>query len=284
MCKLSNLSPFGNLSHRVFFSVDLFFRCRRPINITGGVAGNPWFHSIELYCVKAEKGQSCDFKEPTRLFCTLSLYCSWHVRSQILRGQKPHGSLSARPKHCDVENCENCNWKKGKFENKGQTYCVAGAPNDVSFENNTHITGISIHSFPKDVTVSLWPHWTRFIRRHRGDFILRCRPNMLCNGLEDSCYEHIPQVKSGKDNQWIQLKIILIKGPVPTPYTIAQHSFRLTFRKRRMVSSLLLFIPRAWDLLILLVFNITTFALFLSYENPINGSFHRILTTQIHSL
>ena len=44
---------------------------------------------------------------------------------------------------------------------------------------------------------------------------------MLCNGLEDGYYEHIPQVKSGKDNQWIQLKIILIKGPAPTPYTIA---------------------------------------------------------------
>ena len=92
-------------------------------------------------------------------------------------------------------------WKKGKFEKIGQTYCVDGAPNDVSFENNVHIPGISIHSFPKDVTVTLWPNWMRFIRRHRGDFILRCRPNMLCNGLEDGCYEHIPQVKSGKDNQ-----------------------------------------------------------------------------------
>ena len=110
--------------------------------------------------------------------------------------------------------------EKGKIR-KGQTYCVAGAPNDVSFENNTYIPGISIHSFPKDLTVSLWPNWTRFTRRHRGDFTLHCRLNMLCNGLEDGYYEHIPQVKSGKDNQWIQLKIILIKGPVPTPYTVA---------------------------------------------------------------
>ena len=42
MCKLSNLSP--RLSHSVFFSVDPFFRCRRPRNITGAVAGNPRFH------------------------------------------------------------------------------------------------------------------------------------------------------------------------------------------------------------------------------------------------
>ena len=60
--------------------------------------------------------------------------------------------------------------------------------------------------------------------------------------------------KSRKDNQWVQLKRMLIKGPVPTPYTIVQHSFRLTFRKRRMVSSLLLFISRAWDVLVLLIF------------------------------
>ena len=41
---ISNLSPFGNLSHDVFFSVDLFFRGRRPVNITGAVTGNPRFH------------------------------------------------------------------------------------------------------------------------------------------------------------------------------------------------------------------------------------------------
>ena len=47
MRKLSNLSPFGNLSHGVFSSVDLFFRGRGPINITGAVFGNPRFHSIK---------------------------------------------------------------------------------------------------------------------------------------------------------------------------------------------------------------------------------------------
>ena len=38
---------------------------------------------------------------------------------------------------------------------KGRTYCVARAPNDVSYKNNTHIPGIFIHYFPKDVAV--WP-------------------------------------------------------------------------------------------------------------------------------
>ena len=51
MRKLSNLSrhvsPFGNLSHGVFFSVDLFSGRRRPMNITGAVAGSPLFHFIK---------------------------------------------------------------------------------------------------------------------------------------------------------------------------------------------------------------------------------------------
>ena len=47
MCTLLNLSPLGNLSHRVFFLVDLFFRCRSPMNITGAVARNPSFHHIK---------------------------------------------------------------------------------------------------------------------------------------------------------------------------------------------------------------------------------------------
>ena len=50
---------------------------------------------------------------------------------------------------------------------------MAGAPNDVSYKNNTHIADIYIHFFPKDV--ALWPKWTRFDRRHRGDFSLQCR-------------------------------------------------------------------------------------------------------------
>ena len=49
MIKLSNLSPFGNLSHGVFFSVDFefFFRRRRSMNIRSAVAGNPRFHDIK---------------------------------------------------------------------------------------------------------------------------------------------------------------------------------------------------------------------------------------------
>ena len=48
MRRLSNLLPFGNLSHGVFFSVEFFSRRRRPLNITSAVAGNPIFHRIKI--------------------------------------------------------------------------------------------------------------------------------------------------------------------------------------------------------------------------------------------
>ena len=55
---------------------------------------------------------------------------------------------------------------------------MAGAPKDVSYRNNTHKPGFSIHYFRKDLAV--WPKWMRFDRRHRGDFTLQChRPYAL---------------------------------------------------------------------------------------------------------
>ena len=52
MRKLSNRSPFCNLSHRVFFSVCLFlFWHRNPINFIGAFAGNPRFYHIKtVWC------------------------------------------------------------------------------------------------------------------------------------------------------------------------------------------------------------------------------------------
>ena len=60
--------------------------------------------------------------------------------------------------------------EKGEIQKKGRTYNVAGAPNDVSYKNNTNESDISLYYFPKDVAV--WLKWTRFDRRHRGDFFI----------------------------------------------------------------------------------------------------------------
>ena len=51
---------------------------------------------------------------------------------------------------CDVENCKDKDTSKtmvgkGKILEKGRTHCVAGAPNNVGYKNNTPIPGISIH-------------------------------------------------------------------------------------------------------------------------------------------
>ena len=76
--------------------------------------------------------------------------------------------------------------EKGEIKKKGRTYCVAGEPNDVSYKNNTHIPGSSIHYFSKNVAV--WPK-----------FALQCR--RLHTGFEGTCYEHILLVKSGENYQ-----------------------------------------------------------------------------------
>ena len=52
--------------------------------------------------------------------------------------------------------------------------------------------------------------------------------------------KHMPLIKTGKTTNTAEN--IADKGPVPTPETIVQHSFPLTFRERRMVSFLWLFI------------------------------------------
>ena len=78
--------------------------------------------------------------------------------------------------HCgNVENCEDTSAgmvERGKINWKGRTYCVARAPDDVSYKINTHIPDISIHHFLRGVAV--WPQWTRS-RRNRGDFTIQCR-------------------------------------------------------------------------------------------------------------
>ena len=44
---LSKLSPFGNLSHRVYCLADFFFRRRRLMSISGVVVGKHRFHDIK---------------------------------------------------------------------------------------------------------------------------------------------------------------------------------------------------------------------------------------------
>ena len=107
-------------------------------------------------------------------------------------------------------------------------YCATGAPNNVSYKNDTHMPPVSIHYFTKDVAV--WLYERVSIVDIEEILLFNVVGLMLCTGFKDACYEYIPLVKSGEDNQRIQLKRMLIKGPLPTPYTTVPHSFQLTFR------------------------------------------------------
>ena len=81
---------------------------------------------------------------------------------------------------CDLEICKDTLTtivERGEIQGKERTYCVAGAPNDVSYKKNTHIPSIFIYYFLMDVAV--WPIWMRFDRCHREDFTLQChRPSV----------------------------------------------------------------------------------------------------------
>ena len=82
---------------------------------------------------------------------------------------------------------------------------MAKAPNDVSLKNNTYKLGISIHYFPKDVAV--WPKSGRVSIVDIEEILLFDAVGVvLPTDFDDACYEHIPLVKSGEDNQRIQLK------------------------------------------------------------------------------
>ena len=142
--------------------------------------------------------------------------------------------------------------EKGEILKKRRRYCAAGAPNDVSYKNNKHMPAISIQYFQKDVGV--WPYERVSIVDFEEILLFNVVGLMLRTSFEDACYENIALAKSGEGNRRIQLKRMLIKWPVPTPNTNVPHSFQLTFRKRRMVRFSLLFISRAWDVLVLHVF------------------------------
>ena len=172
--------------------------------------------------------------------------------------------------------------ERGEIQRKRRTYCVAGAPNDISYTNNIHIPSISVHYFPKDIAV--WPKWMRFDRCHRGDFTLHCQCLMLRTGFEDGCYEHIPQVKSGEDNQWIQLKQYRWRGLFPHRTRLFDILFGWHFASEEWWSPYCCLFHALEMYLYSLSFHMTAFALFLSYENRTNCSFHRILITELYQV
>ena len=103
---------------------------------------------------------------------------------------------------------------------RGGRYCVAGAPNNQSFQNTLFSPGITMHLFPTD-TVLRWK-WIKFVQRHQRDF----KPEGKYTAhFEASCYNFPIQLEG------IQMNRILIKGSVSTRDTIiaSLHSFQFQY-------------------------------------------------------
>ena len=111
-----------------------------------------------------------------------------------------------------------------KPQRRGGRYCVAGAPNNQSFQNTLFFPGITVHLFPTDTV--LREKWIKFVQRHGRDFKPEGKYTSLCSAhFEASCYNFPIQLEGIKMNR------ILIKGSVPTRDTIiaSLHSFQFQY-------------------------------------------------------
>ena len=110
-----------------------------------------------------------------------------------------------------------------KPKRRGGRYCVAGAPNNQSFQNTLFSCGITMHQFPTDAV--LREKWIKFVQRHRRDLKPEGKYTLLCSAhFEASCYNFPIRLEG------IQMNRILIKGSVPTRDTIiaSLHSFHFS--------------------------------------------------------
>ena len=109
-----------------------------------------------------------------------------------------------------------------KPKRRGGRYCVAGDPNNQSFQNTLFSPGITMHQFPTDAV--LREKLIKFVQRHRKDF--NPEGKYTSAHFEASCYNFPIQLEGIEMNQ------ILIKGSVPTRDTIiaSLHSFQFQYQ------------------------------------------------------
>ena len=96
-----------------------------------------------------------------------------------------------------------------KPQRRGEKYCIAGAPNNQSFQNTLFSPSITMHLFPTDAV--LREKWIKFVQRHRRDFKPEGKYTSLCSAHFEAPYYNFPIQLEG-----IQMNRILIKGSVPT--------------------------------------------------------------------
>ena len=155
-----------------------------------------------------------------------------------------------------------------------------GGPNDVNLKNSTHIPGISIHYIPKDVPTR--PNGRVPIVEIEEILLFAVVGLMLRTDSEDACYEHIPLVKSGEDNQRIQLKNVdwgAFSHVVHDCSTFVSADISQAKNDELLIA---VYFTQMYSYS--LSFHMTTFVHFLLYENPTNCSFRGISITEMHHL
>jgi hypothetical protein len=111
------------------------------------------------------------------------------------------------------ETSHSCANKEKKRNSK--VFCLAGGPNKKSCTANSGDTpGISMHCFPKDLSVRR--QWVRFVRRHRSDSEKYSSRIWLCSAhFDESCFSKcFASNLQGFDSS--NTKCFLTRGSVPT--------------------------------------------------------------------
>lgn len=124
-----------------------------------------------------------------------------------------------------------------KSVKRGGRYCVAGGPNKASCTNTSYTEGVSMHYFPSAEDIR--QKWTKFVRRHRKDFVPSKTSSLCSVHFEESCFEQRSAVFSGESANLPKFKRCLSKGSIPTRDTVVPYSSPESSRKRRKVSPLL---------------------------------------------
>ena len=90
---------------------------------------------------------------------------------------------------------------------RGGQFCVSGGPNGVRCTNSTYSDGVSMHTFPSNMSTNRL--WAKFVRFHRADFRPSKSSSLCSEHFDESCYT----------NRFGNFRRQLERGSVPTIFT-----------------------------------------------------------------
>ena len=161
--------------------------------------------------------------------CTKSIYNVFLINYQQLHtvisieSSAFYCDISRAAKMCDViivtsldllvnrKMADSCT----RTRKRGGRYCVAGGPNNVRCTNTSYTEGVSMHVFPKNEEIR--KKWTKFVQRHRANFIPSSTSALCSAHFEVACYERNISLNFGEQTPTGKaLKRYLKKDATPT--------------------------------------------------------------------